>query len=142
MQFFADSEPVKVFAECIDTDSDKIKNDDNLAITVKFSDGSVGNLVYTANGDKGLPKERFEIFGGESVFVIDDFNSGSVYRDNREKKIKTSGKGHKQEVIAFIGALEKGDPVPITFRSICLTTLTTFKIQESLATGLPQSIAL
>ena len=142
MQFFADSEPVKVFAECIDTGSDKIKNDDNLAITVKFSDGSVGNLVYTANGDKGLPKERFEIFGGESVFVIDDFNSGSVYRDNREKKIKTSGKGHKQEVIAFIGALEKGDPVPITFRSICLTTLTTFKIQESLATGLPQSIAL
>ncbi len=142
MQFFADSEPVKVFAECIDTDSDKIKNDDNLAITVKFGDGSVGNLVYTANGDKGLPKERFEIFGGESVFVIDDFNSGSVYRDNREKKIKTSGKGHKQEVIAFIGALEKGDPVPITFRSICLTTLTTFKIQESLATGLPQSITL
>ncbi len=142
MQFFADSEPVKVFAECIDTESDKIKNDDNLAITVKFSDGSVGNLVYTANGDKGLPKERFEIFGGESVFVIDDFNSGSVYRDNREKKIKTSGKGHKQEVIAFIGALEKGDPVPITFRSICLTTLTTFKIQESLATGLPQSIVL
>ena len=142
MQYFAGSEPVKVFAECIQTDSHKLKSDDNISITVKFSDGSVGNLVYTANGDKALPKERFEIFGGNMVFVIDDFNSGALYRDNREKKIKTSGKGHKQEVVAFIGALEKGEPVPITFRSICLTTLTTFKIQESLATGLPQSIEL
>ena len=122
--------------------SDKIKNDDNISITVKFSDGSVGNLVYTANGDKGLPKERFEIYGGESVFLIDDFNSGASYRDSREKKIKTAGKGHKQEVEEFIGALEKGHPLPISFRSICLTTLTTFKIQESLATGLPQSIDL
>ncbi len=142
MQFFADSDPVKVFAECIDTTSEKIKNDDNIAITVKFSNGSVGNLVYTANGDKGLPKERFEIFGGESVFVIDDFNSGGAYRDSREKKIKTAGKGHNQEVIAFMGALERGEAVPISFRSICLTTLTTFKIQESLVTGLPQSIEL
>ncbi len=142
MQYFCDAEPVKVFAECIDTESDKIKNDDNISITVKFSDGSVGNLVYTANGDKGLPKERFEIYGGESVFLIDDFNSGASYRDSREKKIKTAGKGHKQEVEEFIGALEKGHPLPISFRSICLTTLTTFKIQESLATGLPQSIDL
>ncbi len=142
MQFFADSEPVRVYAECMDSENDKLKNDDNIAITVKFASGSVGNLVYTANGDKGLPKERFEIFGGNAVFVIDDFNAGALYRDNREKRIKTAGKGHKQEVGAFIGALEKGEPVPISFRSICLTTLTTFKIQESLATGLPQSIEL
>ena len=142
MQFITDSEPVKVYAECIETNSDKIKNDDNISITVKFGNGSVGNLVYTANGDKGLAKERFEIFGGESVFVINDFNSGGSFKDSREKKIKTAGKGHKQEVTAFIGALEKGEPMPIPFRSICLTTLATFKIQESLATGLPQSIEL
>ena len=29
---------------------------------------------------------------------------------------------------------------PINFHSICLTTLTTFKIIESLKTGLPQEI--
>ncbi len=142
MQYFSGAEPVKVFAECIDTQSDKIKNDDNIAITVKFSDGSVGNLVYTANGDKGLPKERFEIFGGESVFVIDNFNAGLFYRDSRERKIKTSGKGHKQEVVAFIESLKRGEEIPISFRSLCLTTLTTFKIRESLITGLPQTVEL
>lgn len=142
MQYFTGSEPVEVFAACMDSTSSKIKNDDNLVITLKFADGSVGNLVYTANGDKGLPKERFEIFGGESVFVIDDFNSGAIYRNSREKKIKTAGKGHKQEVAAFIDTLKRGEPSPISFRSLCLTTLATFKIQESLSTGLPQAITL
>jgi polar amino acid transport system substrate-binding protein len=142
MQFFTDAEPVKVFAECIDASNDKIKNDDNLSITVKFSDGSVGNLVYTANGDKALPKERFEIFCGNTVFIIDDFRNGMLYRNNKEKHFKTSGKGHKQEVEAFFQALSSGTGSPIPFRSLCLTTLVTFKIVESIATGLPQDIQL
>jgi polar amino acid transport system substrate-binding protein len=142
MQFFTDAEPIKVYAECIVSQNDKLKNDDNISITVKFSDGSVGNLFYAANGDKALPKERFEIFGGNVVFIIDDFRKGILFRDNKEKPIKTSGKGHKQEVEAFFKALSEGNTSPIAFRSICLTTLTTFKIAESLTTGLPQTIEL
>jgi predicted dehydrogenase/threonine dehydrogenase-like Zn-dependent dehydrogenase len=142
MQYYTGADPVKVYAECINTMNDKQKNDDNVSITVKFSDGSVGNLVYVANGDKSLPKERIEIFGGNIVFVIDDFNKGLLYRNNKEKQIKTSGKGHRQEVESFIKAVESGGPMPISFKSICLTTITTFKIIESLSTGLPQAIEL
>ncbi|MBN1183332.1 MAG: bi-domain-containing oxidoreductase [Bacteroidales bacterium] len=140
MQFFTDSEPVKVYAECIDSRNDKLKNDDNLSIVVKFADGSVGNLVYTANGDKALPKERFEIFGGNAVFIIDDFRQGILFHDNKDKIFKTSGKGHKQEIEAFFHGLSTGSGSPIPFRSICLTTLVTFKIVESLATGQPQEV--
>jgi predicted dehydrogenase len=142
MQFFTDADPIKVFAECIVSSNSKLKNDDNILITLRFSDGSVGNLTYTANGDKALPKERFEIFGGNSVFIIDDFNSGILFRNNNEKKFRTSGKGHKQEVEAFFNALHEGNESPITFKSLCLTTLTTFRIVESLASGQPQEIAL
>jgi predicted dehydrogenase len=142
MQFFSDSEPVRVFAECIDSKNDKLKNDDNISISVKFADGSLGNLIYTANGDKTLPKERFEIFGGNMVFVIDDFRKGILYRNNKETQIKTLGKGHKQEIEVFFQALREGKETPIAFRSICLTSLTTFKIGESLTTGLPQDIKL
>jgi len=142
MQYFTGAEPVKVFAESIATTNEKIKSDDNLSITVKFSDGSVGNLVYTANGDKALPKERFEIYGGNKVFIIDDFRKGALYSNNKEKLFKTNGKGHKEEVKAFMKAIESGNPSPIDFRSICLTTLTTFKIADSLASGLPQEIQL
>ena len=142
MQFLTNAEPVKVYAECIDAQSDKLKNDDNIAITVKFSDGSVGNLVYTANGDKALPKERFEIFGGNAVMIIDDFKQGILYRDNQKSVIKNSGKGHKEEIEAFMKAISAGGTMPNSFRSICLTTLTTFKICESLTTGLPQEISI
>jgi polar amino acid transport system substrate-binding protein len=142
MQYFTDSEPVTVFAQCINSRNDKMKDDDNISISVKLSDGSLGNLVYTANGDKALPKERFEIFGGNKVFIIDDFRKGMLFRDNREKKFKTSGKGHLQEVEAFFKALGTGSEAPISFRSLCLTTLTTFRIMDSIQTGLPQDIAI
>lgn len=140
MQFLTGAEPVKVYAECISTESSKIKNNDNVAITIKFSDGSVGNLVYTANGDKALPKEHFEIFGGNTVFIINDFQQGLLFQNNQKKVIKNSGKGHRQEVKAFYDAIAGGSPMPISFRSICLTTATTFRIVDSLSSGLPQEI--
>lgn len=142
MQYFTDSEPVKVFAECISSSNAKIKNDDNISIILKFANGSVGNLVYVANGDKALTKERFEIYGGTKVFIIDDFSKGLLFHNNKEKLFKTTGKGHTQEIEAFFNNLRKGIGSPIPFRSICLTTLTTFKINESLFTGLPQEILL
>jgi polar amino acid transport system substrate-binding protein len=40
----------------------------------------------------------------------------------------------------ILNALSNEKESPISFRSICLTTLTTFKIIDSLKTGLPQEI--
>jgi predicted dehydrogenase/threonine dehydrogenase-like Zn-dependent dehydrogenase len=140
MQYMTGAEPIKVFAESIDTQNEKIKSDDNVSITIKFTDGSVGNLVYTANGDKALPKERFEIYSGNLVFLIDDFRKGILYRNNKASVIKTSGKGHAEEVQEFMGALKNGSEMPISFKSMILTTITTFKILDSLSSGLPQSI--
>ncbi|MBP9214744.1 MAG: bi-domain-containing oxidoreductase, partial [Chitinophagaceae bacterium] len=62
MQFFTNAKPIKVYADCIASNSAQAKNDDNIAIVIRFSDGSIGNLIYVANGDKSLPKERIEVF--------------------------------------------------------------------------------
>ena len=56
MQFFTNSEPVKVYADCIQSNNEKLKLDDNIAIVIKFSNGSIGNLTYVANGDKSYLK--------------------------------------------------------------------------------------
>jgi predicted dehydrogenase/threonine dehydrogenase-like Zn-dependent dehydrogenase len=142
MQYFTDSEPVKVFAESISTVNNKITPEDNIAIVVKFSNGSVGNLTYLANGDKSMPKENIEVFGAGKIGVINDFKSGTLFRGNKIIKLKSNGKGHKEEVEAFLSIARDGKESPISFRSICLTTLTTFKILDSLFTGLPQNIEL
>ncbi len=142
MQFFTNSEPIKVYADCINTSNDKITPADNISIVVKFRDGSVGNLTYLANGDKGMPKELIEVFGGSKIGVINDFRDGLIYKGGKTIKLKSAGKGHKEEVDAFVNALKAGQDSPISFRSICLTTLTTFKIHDSLYTGMAQDINL
>ena len=53
----------------------------------------------------------------------------------KPKIIKGQGKGHKEEVKAFINAIKKGTESPIPFDSILATTLVTFAIKESLASG-------
>lgn len=140
MQYFSDSEPVKVYAECINTENEKLKADDNISIIVKFKNGSIGNLVYLANGDKSLPKELIEVFGGGKTGRINDFRSGELFQNNKTTKLKSISKGHKQEVTEYIEALKNGSNSPISFESIKLTTITTFKIIDSLNTGLPQDI--
>lgn len=140
MQFFTDEKPVSVYANCISSENSKIKVDDNISVVVKFKDGSIGNLVYVANGDKSLPKELIEIYCAGKVGIINDFRGGVFHSNNKVEKLKLSGKGHKQEVTAFINSLISEDNGPISFDSIYDTTLVTFKIQDSLKTGLPQII--
>lgn len=140
MQFFTNSTPIKVYADCIASDSHQAKNDDNIAIVIRFANGSVGNLTYVANGDKSMPKERIEIFGGNICGVINDFKDGTIFKNNKTTSLKSSGKGHSQEVAAFIKAIQQGAASPISFESIYYTTKTTFKILDSIRTGLPQTI--
>src|SRR5258708_12458592 len=35
---------------------------DNIAVTLRFADGSVANLLYLPNGDRTIAKEFFEVF--------------------------------------------------------------------------------
>ncbi len=142
MQYFTNEEPVKVYADCIQSNNKKLKLDDNISIVIKFNNGSIGNLIYVASGDKSLPKEHIEIFGSGKAAVINDFQDGSIHSGNKTRKLKSSGKGHQQEVTAFLTSLKEGMETPIPFRSICLTTLATFKIIDSLKTGLPQEIKI
>jgi len=140
MEYFTDDEPIKVYAESISTLNDKISPEDNISIIVKFKNGSVGNLTYLANGDKAMPKENIEVFGAGNIGVINDFKEGTLYKNGKAHKLRYSGKGHKEEIAIFLNNLQVSKGSPISFRSICITTLTTFKILDSLHTGLPQDI--
>lgn len=138
--FFTDARPTKVYAESIKTHNSLLTPEDNLAVTLSYSDGSICNLLYMANGDKSLPKELIEIFSSGKVGRIFDFREGAFHSGNREIKLKLPGKGHKQEVIAFLESLTNQRlKCPISFESLYNTTLATFKIKDALATGLPQN---
>ena len=129
VQFITDSNPVEVYAECID-------GDESCSIMITFEDGSISTIFYLANGDYSLPKEQVEFFCEGKTAVLDNFQELCLYKDSKRKKVKLgNAKGHKEEIDAFLNSVRKGTENPIPFQSIYMTTLTTFKIHESLEKG-------
>ena len=129
VQFITDANPVKVYAERID-------RDESCSVTLSFEDGSICTVFYLANGDSSLPKERVEFFCGEKTAVLDNWQKLWLYKDGKRKKVKLgSEKGHKEEINAFLNSIQNGLKNPIPFENIYMTTLTTFKIHESLEKG-------
>lgn len=141
MQFLTGSEPMDVYAVSVAADNAQMPDQDNVVISLRFRNGSVGQISYVACGDKLLSKERIEIFGGGQSFVIDDFRQGEHYASGSRRKLKLSGKGHQEEVEAFLDATREGRPSPIPLESLAQTSLATFAILDSLRTGLPQTVS-
>jgi polar amino acid transport system substrate-binding protein len=140
MQFVTGSDPTSVFAASVDAGDARMPDHDNVVITVRFRDGSVGQITYVACGDKALAKERFEVFGGGQSFVIDDFRVGEHHASGSRQTFKLAGKGHREEVHAFLRAVREGKSSPISIESLALTSAVTFAVLDSLRTGLPQTV--
>lgn len=137
MQFLCGARPVSVYAAAIGSENAQTRNADSVSITIRFSDGSVGTLQYLANGDASIAKEYFEVFGGGSTAIMDNFRTVTLARGRKSKVSKFNGdKGHTEEVKATLAAMKSGGPMPISFESLYDTTLATIAATESLESGL------
>jgi polar amino acid transport system substrate-binding protein len=142
IQFITGSLTTRVYAEAISTSSQDVINDDSVFITLRLADGSNASIAYLAEGDRALPKERIEIFGGGKSFVIDDFRTASAWQNGRETKTKLreQDKGQKEEIRAVCATVRDGTPAPIALEDLAATTRATFRVLESLRTGLPVEV--
>jgi polar amino acid transport system substrate-binding protein len=137
IQYLTEADPIKVYAESISSNDGSIVNTDNINITIKLQDGSIGIITYVSMGDTAVGKERIEIYGGSSTAIINDFKWVELYRDRKFRKIRDRGKGHREEIKAFVDAMTDGNPSPISFSNLVSTTMTTIKIVDSLDGGTP-----
>lgn len=142
MQYLTGAITTRVFAEASANRNDDIVSEDSVFITLRFSDGSNGSIAYLAEGDRTLAKERVEIFGEGKTFVLDDFRSATLHSDGKEKRLKLRGqdKGQANEVREVCSAVLEGGPAPIALEDLAATTRATFRIVESLRTGLPVEV--
>jgi len=138
MQFLTGAPPVSVFAESIGAKSSKIVDADSVFITLRFADGSNGAVAYLSEGDKGLAKERLEIFGAGRVFVLDDFRRATLYKDGREEQValKAQDKGQQAQVREIC----KSSVAPISLEELAATTRATFRVLNSLRERRPFEI--
>jgi predicted dehydrogenase/threonine dehydrogenase-like Zn-dependent dehydrogenase len=144
IQFVTGSLTTRVYAEAISSSNQEVINDDSVFITLRLADGSNASIAYLAEGDRALPKERIEIFGGGKSFVIDDFRAASAWQNGRETKTKLreQDKGQKDEVRAVCAMVRDGTPAPIALEDLAATTRATFRVLESLRTGLPVELRI
>ncbi|MDD5542169.1 MAG: bi-domain-containing oxidoreductase [Acidobacteriia bacterium] len=113
-------------------------NQDNLAITIRYADMSIGTITYSANGDRAVEKERLEIFGGGRAAVLEDFHTLTLAAAGKQRVLRSkSDKGHRTEIFSTIEALKQGHGAPIPFEQSVLTSEVTFAILQALATGQP-----
>ena len=115
---------------------------DNVAATLKFTDGSIANLLYLANGDRSIPKEFFEAFCQGATARLHDFRTLELARNGKVQKLKgLQDKGHRRELQLTIDAVRDGKPSPIPFEELVEVTKTTFVVHEALASGQPIQLA-
>ena len=138
MTYIAGALPVKVWSQVLPNGSTYC--DDNVAANLEFSNGSIGSLVYVANGDKSLPKERFEVFSGGKAAVLDDFRRLELRQNGRVKlhrSLLRQDKGHRNGWRAFCDAIRNNAPNPISVAELAATSLATFAVLQSARSGQP-----
>lgn len=136
MCYLTSSLPISVSAQSVSSHSDDKVDADDVAITIKFGDGSLGSILYTSSGDKSLPKEYFEANCDGSSAVMNNFDSVDFYRSASHSTLKTGkGKGINEEIALVYDAIEKGHKMPIDYHTIRQVTLATFAALRSLETN-------
>lgn len=90
--------------------------DDKISLTLEFADGSVATVHYLANGHKGFPKERIEVFAAGRVLQLDNFLKlrGWGWKGFSKLNLWRQDKGTAQCAKAFLERIRSGLNSPIS----------------------------
>jgi predicted dehydrogenase/threonine dehydrogenase-like Zn-dependent dehydrogenase len=109
---------------------------DDVSVQMRFANGALATVVYTARGGRGLAKERVEVFSGGDAWVIDDFKSLSG--PGRTSGLSGSAdKGQTAALRAFADAVKAGGPAPVDEAELLETARAVLAVMDSLRAGAP-----
>jgi predicted dehydrogenase/threonine dehydrogenase-like Zn-dependent dehydrogenase len=135
--FFASAVPVTVSAEALPG------TDEQLSATIRLSDGSIGTITHSVNGDINVGKERLEVYGSSRVAIINNFEEVYLGSGRKSSTRRTRGKGHEECVATFCKWLSKSsEPPPIDPAELFLGALATLMIPKAISVGARASISL
>jgi predicted dehydrogenase len=88
---------------------------DKVTLTLEFADGSMATIHYLANGHKGFPKERVEVFAGGRVLQLDNFRKFRAWGwpGFTSMNLWQQDKGAEKVVAAFLAGIAAGSGPPI-----------------------------
>jgi len=134
--YLAGSRVVTVQAEALTPATGYYGRTDNFVATLRFVDGSVGTLTYSALGSKEYPKEQLEVYVDGSVLILEDYRrlrvAGARSRDTRTR---ITDKGHRDELEAFARAAREGGDWPIPLWHQLQATEIALRVEELITKG-------
>lgn len=106
---------------------------DNFVAVLKFEEGSIATLTYTALGTRDYPKETMEIFVDGKIIVMDDYKRLTLH-GGRAKGLtsRLMEKGQKEELESFARCIQKGDSWPIPLWQQLQATAIAINIERAL----------
>jgi len=131
--FLTDAKVTKIEAQAVAPGNSYYSPYDNFTSILKFEDGSIASLTYSAMGAKEYPKEKMEIFCDGMVMSLNDYKElkivGSEKYHSGSKRIQ---KGHREELAALASAIKSGGAWPIPFWQQRQATEISFRIEKIL----------
>lgn len=120
-----DSHPIEI-SSALMTGEGNLSLSDSIATTIKMADGSLGNIVYSAIGNKSFSREYIEVYGAGSVVVNSDFRELVCYSEKGKERKKWAKRdlGYSGEISHFIEMLSGRQSS--TFASDVASTSATF----------------
>lgn len=106
---------------------------DTVTLQLGFADGSLGTIHYFANGHKGFPKERLEVFAGGRVLQLDNFRRlrGYGWPGFGKMNLWRQDKGQRACAAAFVKAVAEGGTSPIPFDEILEVSWVSIELQQA-----------
>ena len=107
-------------------------------ISIRFADGSLGEITYATDGHAKVPKETLDVSGRGRSARLDDFARATVW-GGRGKSVRRGltgpDKGQATQLDKLVAAARCGGPMPILLEQLLATTRATIAVQESLVSG-------
>lgn len=123
--------PVKVAAQVIGRPAFP----DSVTVQIEFAEGSSAQILYSADGDPSFPKETFRVFASGLVAECVNFQELAIYRGRKRRVRRFNGKGHAEEMAAWLAFLTSGQPHPLPYAEARQSMALTFAVMDSLREG-------
>ena len=134
--WLTDEEPVEISAMGLAGQSPEILARNNVVVTVKLSQGSVGCLTYSTQGHTDGVQERLEIRAGGRTIVAEDMKrltvQGKLFAGVRRL---TPDRGFRELYDDFVKAILTGNSSPVPASDGARATIIALKALQSAQTG-------
>jgi len=131
--YFTESEVSSINAFSINPKTEQFGSNDNFVATIKYKDGSVCNLVYTALGSKEIPKEQMEIYVDGKIIFLNDYKELYFFDSNGKSMIKgMQDKGQYDEFIKFGESIKNSSGYPVPLWQLIQATEISFEVEKQI----------